>query len=134
MDLQLADNHTQHVVLNGTTSTWREVCSGVSQVSVLGPVLFNIFINDVDEGIEGALIRFADDTKLEGFPNALEDRLNIQKDLDRLEHWALSNKMQFSGGKSKVLHLGRRNEMPHAGEAAFGVLFLVLVTTIQKRH
>ena len=77
----------------------------------MGPVLFNIFINDLDDGIEGALIRFADDTKLGGIANTLEDKLNFQKDLDRLEHWALSNKMQFSGRKSKALYLGRRNQM-----------------------
>ena len=66
---------------------------------------------DLDEGIEGALIKFSDDTKLGGTANTLEDRLNIQKNLDRLEHWALSNKMQFNGVKSKVLHLGRKNQM-----------------------
>ena len=115
---------TQHVVLNGTTSTWREGCSGVIEDSALGPVLFNIFINDLDTGIEGALIKFAEDTKLGGIANTLEDRLNIQQDLDRLEHWALSNKMQLTGGKSKVLHLGRRNQMHRyrIGERDLGIL------------
>ena len=75
-------------------------------------MLFNIFINYQDEGIEGVLIKFVDDTRLGGgVASTLEDGLNIQKDLDRLEHWVLSNKMQFSGWKSKVLHLGRRNQM-----------------------
>ena len=92
-------HRTQHVVLNETTSTWREVCSGVPPDPVLGPVSFHIFINDLDEGIKEALITFADDTKLGRIANTLEDTLNIQKDL------------QFSGRKSKVLHIGRRNQM-----------------------
>ena len=78
--------------------------------------------------------------------NTLEDRLNIQKDLDRLEHCALSNKMQFSGRKSKAgetrLHqqgdsikiTGSDSTILYHTEVAHGVLCLVLVTTIQKRH
>lgn len=47
----------------------------------------------MEEGIEAELIKFADNTKLGGIANALEDRLKIQKDLERLEQWAPSNKM-----------------------------------------
>ena len=68
-------------------------------------MLFNIFINDFDEGIEGVLIKFPDDTKLGGVANTPEDRIRIQDDLDRLENWA---KMNFNSDKCKVLHLGRK--------------------------
>lgn len=99
----------QRVVLNGEYSEWEVVLSGVPQGSVLGPVLFAIYINDIDEGLGNRILKFADDTKLWGRVGTESEIACLQADLDKLVTWSVEWGMSFNVEKCKIMHLGSRN-------------------------
>ncbi|KAJ7407426.1 hypothetical protein BTVI_63190 [Pitangus sulphuratus] len=73
--------------------------------TILGPVLFNTFINYLDAGLEEILSKVADGTKLGGAADYLKGREALQRDLDKLEDWEITNHMKFNKGKCWILHL-----------------------------
>lgn len=99
----------QRVVLNGNRSGWMDVKSGVPQGSVLGPLLFIIYINDIDSGLSSRVSKFADDTKLAAKAGKWEDASMLQRDIDKLISWADKWQMEFNVSKCKVLHIGKNN-------------------------
>ena len=98
-------------MLNGHSSTWDEVLSGVPQGSILGPLLFLIFINDLDEWAVPAhhISKFADDTKVGHRVDSEQDKEAFQTTIDNLANWATVWGMQYNVDKCHVLHIGRNN-------------------------
>jgi ribonucleases P/MRP protein subunit RPP40 len=99
----------QRVMINGVASSWQPILSGVPQGSVLGPLLFLIFINDLGADLACRLLMFADDTKLFARIQGLDDGLSLQHDLDSVSTWADIWQMKFNESKCKVMHFGSRN-------------------------
>ena len=96
----------QWVKVGSSKSLEAPVLSGIPQGSILGPVLFTIFINDLPEGILNKCKIFADDTKLYGTPENKED---IQRDLIKLQEWSDKWNLRYNVEKCKVLHIGQNN-------------------------
>ncbi|CAM4543822.1 unnamed protein product [Lepidochelys kempii] len=86
----------QWVGINGKFSEWRGVTSGVPQGSVLGPILFNLFINDLEKGVNSEVAKFADNTKLLKIVKTKADYEELQKDLTKLSDWATKEQMKFN--------------------------------------
>ena len=97
------------VVVNTAKSAWSPVTSGIPQGSVLGPVLFVLFINDMPEENHNYIQMFAEDTKLYATISNEEDGRALQGDIKKLEVWSHRWQICFSASKCKVMHLGKKN-------------------------
>ena len=95
-------NRTMRVIVEGSTSDTKQVTSGVPQGSVLGPLLFVLFINDLPSNVKSTVKLFADDLKLIGNANKYN---SILDDLKQLEMWENIWLLKFNPTKCKVLHV-----------------------------
>ena len=100
---QWLTDRRQRVVVDGEVSNWKSVLSGVPQGSVLGPIVFLIYINDLDNNITSNVLKFADDTKLFRKVNTDGDKQHLQKDLDTLVKWSEKLQMLLNFGCVSLL-------------------------------
>ena len=103
-------NRRQQVVLEGHHSGWIEVASGVPQGSVLGPLLFLVYVNDLPDAVRAGVQLFADDAKLYSSVPSASDAANLQADLRALSVWSSKWLMSFNLSKCKVLHFRHANQ------------------------
>ena len=102
-------NRQQKVLANGVESSWSRVISGIPQGSIMGPVLFTLFVNDLPEKISSLISMFADDTKLYLPLTSDNSTDELVADLNYLQLWAEQMQMKFHPSKCKVMHLGKKN-------------------------
>ena len=99
---------TKRVVVNGVKSDWAPFLSGVPQGTLLGPLLFSPYINDISSDIESEIRLFADDCVCCREIKDEEDTMNLQRDIDRLDSLARKWGMRFQPVKCNMMQLTRK--------------------------
>ena len=112
MEDYLTDREMRTVIRN-ERSSWLKVTSGVPQGSVLGPVMFGVYVNDMVEGIDSYINLFADDAKVMRRVKDEDDCRKLQEDLGKIDEWSKIWKMNFNLGKCKVMEFGKSSKRVH---------------------
>jgi hypothetical protein len=102
----------QQVTVNSEHSPWSNVTSGIPQGSVLGPLLFVIFINDLPNLVDSDVYLFADDTKIFNIISDVKDTYQLQADLNKLSNWSDTWLLKFHPDKCKHMHIGKPGPKP----------------------
>lgn len=106
-------NRKQHVQVRGTDSHMNDLSLGVPQGSILGPLLFLIYIDDIVEVIHnGSVTMYAEDTTLYVSGTTLNDvQLKLQDDLNAIEKWIRDNRLQLNVDKTKLMVIGSKQRL-----------------------
>ena len=98
------------VTVNGSFSSWKDIFSGVPQGSVLGPLLFILFVTDLPQWIKNSMRVFADDTKVWKIIKTTSDAQGLQDDLDGLQRWSDNWLLKLNASKCKVMHVNHAHQ------------------------
>ena len=113
--MTLAKRHSGGLIpffaINGETSEWAPVLSGVPKWTVLGPLLFSMYINDISTGIDSEIRLFADDCVCYCEIRDTDDSLKLQKDIDRLGCWVRKWGMRFQPVKCNIMQITRKRKI-----------------------
>ena len=109
--LNFLSGRKQEVLVSGRKSKSSTIVSGVPQGSVLGPILFLIFIGDIGEGVTASVLIYVDDSKVKDVINSENDVEILQENLDKIYQWENDNNMKFNGGKFQVVRYGNDQEL-----------------------
>lgn len=111
-ELPSTTTRVQRVVFDGASSQWAPVTSGVQQGSLLGPLLFTIFFNDLPNTSEGIVTTalYVDDTKILNCIGSEEDCKTLQTTLSKMEHWSKENNFCFNASQCKTLSVVRKKK------------------------
>ena len=130
LESYLIDRH-QRVVINGACSEWKYTNAGVPQGSILGPLLFLIFINDIVENIQSSIYIFADDTSLlSPIENPVSTFETLNNDLQKLYNWANQWRVTFNAKKTEYMIFSYKNKLPNYPSLFLGNQKITLV----KKH
>ena len=121
MDCVFLTNRHQRVFINNEVSDYMDVKSGVPQGSVLGPLLFIVFINDISDNVNSTCKIFADDTKI--YSSSKNSHI-LQDDLNNILEWSRKWQLYFNISKCKVMHIGKNNpkHVYHINDNMYNVL------------
>ena len=126
-------DRVQQICVNGSNSTWKPVTSGIPQGSVLGPILFVLYINDLPSNILSDVYMFADDTKIFNIIKSPEDQETLQNDLDTLSMWSDKWLLKFHPEKCKVMHLGKAGDTEYSYQLKEGDTYHELSYTEEEK-